>query len=91
MSCHKTITESDHLLVRSYGISSWLDQKTGEQRSRDEPLYIHFQDNCLKAYDSRNYYAPNELFNYKQIKLDEETRKKLSDVDIIYLQDLGIN
>ena len=32
-----------------------------------------------------------KLFNYKQIKLDEETRKKLSDVDIIYLQDLGIN
>ena len=29
-----------------------------------------------------------KLFNYKQIKLDEETRKKLSDVDIIYLQDI---
>ena len=90
-NCHKTITQSDRFLVRSYGISSWLDQKSGEQRSRHGPLYIHFQDNCLKAYDSKNYYAPNELFNYKQIKLDEETRKKLSDVDIIYLQDLGMN
>ena len=84
-NCGKTITQSDPLLVRLYGISSWLDQKTGEQRSRHGPLYIHFQDNCLKAYDSKNYYAPNELFNYKQIKLDEETRKNLSDVDIIYL------
>ena len=90
-NCHKTITQSDRSLVRSYGISSWLDQKIGEQRSRHGPLYIHFQDNYLKAYDSKNYYAPNELFNYKQIKLDEETRKKLSDVDLIYLQDLGIN
>ena len=90
-NCHKTITQSDRFLVRSYGISSWLDQKIGEQRSRHRPLYIHFQDNYLKAYDSKNYYAPNELFNYKQIKLDEETRKKLSDVDLIYLQDLGIN
>ena len=89
--CDKTITQSDRLLLRWYGISSWLDQKTGEQQSRHRPLCIHFQDNCLKAYDSKNYYAPNELFNYKQIKLDEETRKKLSDVDIIYLQDLGIN
>ena len=90
-NCHKTITQSDRLLVRSYGISSWFGQKTGEQRSRHGPLYIHFQDNCLKAYDSKNYYAPNEVFNYQQIMLDEETRKKLSDVDIIYLQDLGIN
>ena len=78
--------------MRSYDISSWLDQKTGKQRSRHGPLYIHFQDNCLKAYDSKNYYAPpNKLFNYKKIKLDEETRKKLSDADIIYLQDLRIN
>ena len=29
--------------------------------------------------------------NYQQIKLGERTRKKLSDVDIVYLQDLGIN
>ena len=90
-NCHKTITQSDRLLVRSYGISSWLDPKTGEERSRHGPLYIHFQDNCLKAYDSKNYYAPNELFNYQQIKLDEETRKKLFDVDIVHLQHLGKN
>ena len=83
-NCHKTITQSDRLLVRSYGISSWLDHKTGEERSRDELLYIHFQGNCLKAYDSKNYYAPNELFNYQQIQLDEGTRKKLSDVDIVH-------
>ena len=85
-NCHKTITQSDRLLVRSYGISSWLDHKTGKERSRHGPLYIHFQDNCHKAYDSKNYYAPNELFNYQQIKLDEGTREKLSDVDIAYLQ-----
>ena len=90
-NCHKTITQSDRLLVRSYGISSWLDHKTGEERSRHGPQYIHFQDNCLKAYDSKNYYAPNELFNYQQIKLDEETRKKLFDVDIVHLQHLGKN
>ena len=77
--------------MRSYGISSWLDHKTGEEQSRNGPLYIHFQDNCLKAYDSKNDYATNELFNYQQTKLDERTRKKLSDADIVYLQDLGIN
>ena len=44
----------------------------------------------LKHMTLKNY-APNELFNYQQIKLDEGTRKKLSDVDFVYLEDLGIN
>ena len=74
-----------------YGISSWLDPKTGNEPSRHEHLYIHFEDNCLKAYDSKHYYTPKESFNYQQIKLDKETRKKLSDDDIVYLEDLGIN
>lgn len=59
-------------------------------RSGSGPLYIHFQYNCLKAYDRKNYYLPSELFNYQQIKLDEGTRKKLSDAGIVYLEDLGI-
>ena len=58
-------------------------------RNGNGPLYIHFQYNCLKAYDCKNY-VPSELFNYQQIKLDEGTRKKLSDVGIAYLEDLGI-
>ena len=88
---HKTITQSDRLLVRSYGISSRLDHKTAEERSRHGPLYIHSGDNCRKGYDSKNCYAPNEHFNDQQIKFDEGTRKKLFDVDIIYLQDLEID
>ena len=90
-NCYKTIPQSDRLLVRPYSISSWLNPKTGNERYRHEPLYIHFEDNCLKGYDSKNYYALNEPFNYQQIKLDKETRNKLSDVEIVYLEDLDMN
>ena len=83
-NCHRIITQSDRLLVRSYDISCWLNHKTGKEQSRHGPLSILFQDSSLKAYDSKNYYSPNE-------HLDEGTRKKLSDVDIVYLEDLGIN
>ena len=58
-NCHKTITQSNRLLVRSYGISSCPDAKTGEERSSHGSLYIYFQDKCHKAYDSNNFYAPN--------------------------------
>ena len=70
---------------------TWLYLKTSEERSGHETLYMHFRDNCLKAYDSKNSYAPNELFYYQQIKLDEGTGKKLSDADKIYLEVLGTN
>ena len=61
---HKTITQSGFLLVRSYGISSRLNPKTGKESSSHGPLYVHIKDNCLKSYDSKNSYAPKELFNY---------------------------
>ena len=37
-NCHNNITQSDCLLVRLYGISSWLNRKTDEERSRHGPL-----------------------------------------------------
>ena len=40
----KTIIQSDWLLVRWYGNSSWLYPKTGEKRSRYGHLCFHFQD-----------------------------------------------
>ena len=47
--------------------------------------------NDVSIHFSKNSYAPNEFFNYQHIKLDEGTRKKLSCVGIVYLEDLGIN
>ena len=36
--CHKPITQFDRLLVRSYGVCSWLDPKTGRKQSSHGPL-----------------------------------------------------
>ena len=92
-NCHKTITQSDRLLVRSYGISSWLDHKTGEERSRDELLYIHFQDNCLKHMTVKIIMSlMNSLITNKSSWMKEPERKYLMlTLSIVYLQDLGIN
>ena len=53
-------------------------------------MYIHFKDECLKLYDSTNYYAPNESFKYDQIKISKKTKDTLSLVDIDYLANLGV-
>ena len=80
-----------HFSRSAYGNSSLLDPKTDEELSRNGPPHIHFEDNFFKAYDCKSYFTPNELFIYQQIKLYEGTRKKLSDVDIVYSKDLRIN
>ena len=80
-----------HFSRSAYGNSSRLDPKTDEELSRNGPLHIYFENNFFKAYDSKSYFTPNELFIYQQIKLYEGTRKKLSDGDIVYSKDLRIN
>ena len=83
--CGKPIAITDKLIVRSYGVSTWRSPKTHEEMSKYGPLYIHFKDVCLKMYDSNNYYAPTETFNYEKIKLDQNTREKLSKPDLDFL------
>ena len=90
-NCREAITQDRRLLVRSLGVSHWRDTVTHEPKSRYGPLYIHFKDDCLKAYDKVNYYAPNESFHYAQIKLNPDSKRELSDADLAYLSNLGIS
>ena len=54
-------------------------------------MYIHFTEECLKNYDSDNYYAPGDPFPFSDIKVDPNTKAKLSEADKIYLHNMGIN
>ncbi len=88
--CGQAIKINDRLLVKSYGNSTWRDPKTHEEMSRYGAMYIHFKDECLKAYDSSTYYAPNENFNYEKIKLSQKSKEKLSSDDLDYLRNMKI-
>ena len=89
-NCGDAITRDEVLLVKSVGHSPYRDPVTRENKIRFGNLYIHFKENCLKTYDSDEYYAPNEPFNYSKIKLNKDAKAKLSDADIAHLHSLGI-
>ena len=49
--CGKNITPNDILIVKTSGKTSWTDKKTGQQREKFGPMYLHFPENCLKNFD----------------------------------------
>ena len=75
-------------VVKSAGIQRWISG--GEPQSKPGPLYIHFKEECLKNYDTKNYYAPHEPFKWRQITVGAITKGKLQPDDIAFLTSLGI-
>ena len=82
--------EAEWLLVKSFGTSSWTDAKTGAEKSRYGPMYIHFHDNRLKAFDKQHYYGIGEEFRYDQIKVDKTTAGNLNEEEKCELQRYGL-
>ena len=88
-NCGKKITSDDYLLVKSYGTCKWTD-KTGREQSKFGPMYIHFVDKCLKHFDSETFYGPHQHFDYSKIKVDKKSLADLSDAEISFLKNLGV-
>ena len=74
--------------MKSFGTSHWTDK--GVQKSKFGPMYIHFLENCLRNFDSENYYGPGVNFDYKRIKVSEETKNWLNEGENKLLSDYGI-
>ena len=78
------------MLVKSYGTSSWTERKTGQERSKFGPMYIHFISKCLEHFDGENYYGPRKRFDYKKIQVDKNTQEKLKEAEKAFLINLGV-
>ena len=72
-SCGKKIDQKDTMLIKSYGTMRWTDKKTGKKMSKHGPMYIHFNEHCLRKFDNKKFYAPDESFDYSVITLCQET------------------
>ena len=88
--CGKNITPNDILIVKTSGKTSWTDKKTGQQREKFGPMYLHFQDDCLKNFGEKDY-TIGESFVFEKIKIDETTKRELTEEDLEFLKSLGIN
>ena len=45
---------------------------------------------CLKNFDTDNYYGPNDDFPFDKIKVDKATRDQLNEIDLKYLEQMGV-
>ena len=82
------------LVVRTYGNRTYLDPTSRVPVTTFGPLFIHFNENCLKDYDTHYlniYYAPHESYDYSRIKLDPASKVLITKDDLDFLEhDLGV-
>ena len=91
--CARAITDADKLVVRTHANYTYYDPKLKKEVSKYGPRFIHFTEACLKDYDTHilnNYYAPHKSFDYGRIVLDGKSKTKLTQVDLQFLQGLGV-
>ena len=89
-NCGKKIDQKDIMLIKSYGTTRCTDKKTGKEMSKHGPMYIHFNKHCLKKFDNKKFYAPDESFDYSVITMSQETLIKLNEEERSFLRKLGL-
>ena len=55
--------DDDGMLVKSYGTSMWPDRKTGQEKCKFGPMYIHFNSQCLETFDREKNYGLGSCFD----------------------------
>ena len=84
------ITQNDGMLIKTHGTTRWAGKKTGNEMSTYGPMYLHFDETCLKRH-TKKYCRPDEKLDYSIITLADETRNNLSDEEKDFLTGIGIN
>ena len=81
--------KEDYLLIKSFRKSHYID-KNRKGESKYGPLYVHFQNECLKEYTNRVHQVQYNSFPYNLIEIDKETLPNLSDDVLVNLLSRGI-
>ena len=88
--CGKPISDKDFMIIRTYGSSTYTDKESGENKCKYGPLYIHFEGKCLKAFDSKKFYLPNENFGYSSIVVVKDTLDCLKPSEKNLISQMGV-
>ena len=82
-NCGTVISNDELLVVKSYGMIQWRETN-GTERSRFGPMYIYFQEKCLRRYDT------GKRFDYSIIRVDEKCLTQLPSAEKNFLKNLGL-
>ena len=88
--CGKSIGNEDEMIIRSYGTRTWTNKVTGRENSKYDPMYLPFNEKCLKNFDNENYYGPGQAFNYSVVKVNPKSKGDLNLAEIDLPRKLGI-
>ena len=88
--CGKSIGNEDEMIIRSYGTSTWTKKVNGKENYKYGPMYLHFNEKCLKNFDNENYYGPGQAFNYSAVTVNLKSQADLNPAEIHLLRKLGI-
>ena len=58
--------------------------------SKHELMYVHFNEHCLKKFNNKKFYTPDESFHYSVTTLSQETLTKLNEEERSFLRKLGL-
>ena len=89
-NCPVSILLTDRFVVNSPGEYSFYDKKAKTTTTKFGARYIHYQDKCLKNFDTANFYAPHENFRYEQMTIDPASKVMLEPDEVTFLAELGI-
>ena len=62
----------------------------GQQMLKYGPMYLLFQEDYLENFGEKDY-TLGEPFVFEKIKIDETTKRELTEEDLEFLKSLGIN
>ena len=84
------ISATEALIVHSFGNTFWADRNTGKNRTKYSPLYIYFQEKCLKNFGTEKFYGPRESCNFNSITAYKDTCNRWKTSDKVFLTQLGV-
>ena len=87
--CGARITQNNGMFIKTYRTTRRTDKKVVKEMSKHGPMYIHFNETCLKRH-TKKYYEPDERFNCSIITLADETHINLLDEEKDFLTGLGV-
>ena len=88
--CGRSIGNEDEMIIRSYDMSTWTKKVTGRENSKYGPMYLHFNEKCLKNFDDENYHVPGPAFNYSVAAVNPKSKGDLHPAEVDLLRKLRI-
>ena len=88
--CGKSIDNEDKMIICSYGTSTWINKVTGRENSKYGPMYLKFNERCLRNFDDENYYSLGQAFNYSVVTINPKSKGDLNPTKIYLSRKLEI-